>query len=522
MKPDWPILLVNPPVLLQKDNIGVDVFQPMGLAYIAAILRQEGYPVSILDAAALGWQNVKYFDSRRDFNGLDFESIADEIRKNNPRVVGITNNFTIQKDSAFKVASVVKSVDRDIIVIVGGSHVTIRPEECLLNPDIDFAVLGEGELTMVELLSRLLSGSSTDELKTIKGIAFREDGRIHLTEPRPYNNNLDDLPYPARDLLPMSIYFEAAKSKRANRDMDKPWATMITSRGCPFRCNFCSIHITMGRPFRYRSPENVAGELKELVTKYGVRQVDFEDDNLTCDKRRMDRICDLIIESSLKFEWYTPNGVRADTLDENLLRKMKVSGCRELWFAPESGSQRVVNEIIEKRINLKVIERMVELCTRVGVSSNCFFVIGFPGETREEIEETVNFAKKLSRLGADNFMFSIATPLYGTRLYDDAKAKGLLNEEDDASLAYGTPHLKNLNLSSEELVKIRNRALAENKRLFIINSIRKVVFYLWHCRSLDLTFGQLRNMLRIGLIFWRRNTARLARRIELAVLYHES
>jgi len=290
MKTDWPILLVNPPVLLEKNNIGVDVFQPLGLAYIGAILREDGYPVSILDAAALGWQNVKYFDSRRDFNGLDFESIADEVRKNNPRVVGITNNFTIQKDSAFKVASVIKSVDKDIIVIVGGSHVTIRPEECLLNPDIDFAVLGEGELTILELMNKLTRGSSTNELKEVLGIAFREKDGFHVTGPRPYNNNLDDLPYPARDLLPMSLYFEAAKSKRANRDMDKPWATMITSRGCPFKCSFCSIHITMGRPFRYRSPENVAGELKELVTRYGVQQVDFEDDNLTCDNRRMDRI----------------------------------------------------------------------------------------------------------------------------------------------------------------------------------------------------------------------------------------
>ncbi len=228
------------------------------------------------------------------------------------------------------------------------------------------------------------------------------------------------------------------------------------------------------------------------------------------------------MESKINLEWYTPNGVRADTLDENLLRKMRAIGCRELWFAPESGSQRVVNEIIEKRINLKVVERMVELCTRVGISSNCFFVIGFPGETREEVEETVNFAKKLSRLGADNFMFSIATPLYGTRLYDDAKAQGMLNEDDDASLSYGTPHLKNLNLSSQELVNIRNQALAENKKLFIVNSIRKLAFYLLNRRSLDLTFGQLRNMMRIGSIFWRRNTARLARRMELAMLHHES
>lgn len=522
MKTDWPVLLINPPVLLEKDNIGVDVFQPLGLAYIGAILRQDGYPVSILDAAALGWQNIRSFDSRRDYNGLDFESIANEIRSKRPRVVGITNNFTVQKDAAFKVASVVKEIDRDIVVILGGSHVTIRPEECIQDPDVDFAVLGEAELTVVELLGKISAEATREELRSVKGIGFQEGGRPYVTDPRPFNNNLDDLPYPARDLLPMPIYFEASRSKRANRDMDRPWASVITSRGCPFKCNFCSIHLTMGRPFRYRSPENVVGELKELIDKYGVQQIDFEDDNLTCDNRRMDRICDLIVENNLKFEWYTPNGVRADTLDENLLRKMRRSGCRELWFAPESGSQRVVNEIIEKRINLKVIERMVELCTKVGISSNCFFILGFPGESREEVWQTISFAKRLSQLGADNFMFSIATPLYGTRLYEDAKAKGMLNEGDDASLAYGTPHLKNLNLTSEELVRIRRSALAENKKLFMVNSLRKLTFYLFHCHSLDLTFGQLRNMLRIGSIFWRRNSTRLAKRIELAVLYHEA
>lgn len=516
-KNSWPILLINPPVLLQKENVGADVAQPLGLAYIAAVLRREGYPVAILDAAAEGWKNVRSFDERRDYNGLDFEEIRREIGKRRPRVVGITDNFTVQKDSAFRVASVVKEVDRNILVVIGGSHVTVRPEECALNPDIDFAVVGEGEITVVELLEKLLKTSPIEELRKVKGVAFKNGGSVHVGDERPYNFDLDSLPYPARDLLPMEIYFDASKSQRANRDMDKPWATVITSRGCPFNCVFCSIHLTMGRRWRARSPENVIGELREIVEKFGVQQLDFEDDNISCDKRRMERICDLIVGDRLKFEWYTPNGIRADTLDEGLLKKMKASGCRELWFAPESGSQRVVNEIINKRIDLKIIERMVSLSKKVGISSNCFFVIGFPGETREEVEETITFARKLGRLGADNFMFSIATPLYGTRLYKEALEKGMLNEEDDESLAYGTPHLRNLELSSEELVKIRNRALSENRKMFIINSINKLIYYSVYCHNPALAAEHFRNMVRIGLIFFRRNCARMAKRIELSV-----
>lgn len=512
-KDDLSVLLINPPVLLEKDNVGADVSQPLGLAYVAASVRAAGYPVYILDAAAEGWKNIKSFDDRRDYNGLDFEKIREEVIKRHPKVVGITNNFTVQKDAALKVAAMIKEVDKDIVVMVGGSHVTIRPQESALNPNIDFAIVGEGELTTVELLNKIQNGALPEELKKVRGLAFRDNGQVYISEPRPLNRNLDDLPLPARDLLPMDIYFEASKSKRANRDMDKPWATVITSRGCPFNCIFCSIHLIMGRVWRFRSPENVIKELKQLVEVYGVKQLDFEDDNISCDKRRMEKLCDLIIESRLKFEWYTPNGIRADTLDEPLLKKMKAAGCRELWFAPESGSQRVVNEIIGKRIDLKVIERMVELCTKVGISSNCFFVIGFPGETKEEMLETVAFAKKLSKKGADNFMFSIATPLYGTRLYNEALANGLLNEADDESLMYGTPHLKNLALSSNELVALRNRALAQTKELFMVNSLRKLIYYLVYCHSLTLTLGHARNLARIGSIFLRRNTARLAKRL---------
>jgi magnesium-protoporphyrin IX monomethyl ester (oxidative) cyclase len=512
---DLSVLLINPPVLLPKENVGSDVSQPLGLAYVAASVRQAGFPVTILDAAAEGWEHIGSFDERRDYNGLDFEQIAAEIKKRQPRVVGITANFTVQKDSAFRVAEKVKEVSKDIWVVIGGSHVTIRPQECALNQNIDFAVIGEGEITTVELLNKLSSGAQGEEFKQIRGLAFKESGQAYVTDSRPHNLNLDSLPFPARDLLPMHIYFEASKSKRANRDMDKPWATVVTSRGCPFNCVFCSIHLTMGRHWRARSPENVAEELKHLAEVYGVKQLDFEDDNISCDKRRMGEICDLIIKNRLRFEWYTPNGVRADTLDENLLRKMKASGCRELWFAPESGSQRVVNEIIGKRIDLKVIERMVELCRKVGISSNCFFVIGFPGETKEEIEESIAFAQKLGRLGADNFMFSIATPLYGTRLYEQAKEAGTLNEEDDESLMYGTPHLKGLALSSEELVAIRARALSENRKLFVINSINKLFYYLVYCHNPILAFEHFRNMLRIGLIFFRRQLARLTKRLKI-------
>lgn len=499
------ICLINPPVIFPKDTGGVDIFQPLGIAYIAAVLREKGYPVNIIDAAGLGWRNIGEFDERRNYNGLDFEEIGKRIKGLKPKVVGITITFTVQKDSAFRVAEVVKKIDKKIIVVVGGPHVTVRAEECLSNKNIDFAVIGEGEDTVLELIPELFAGSRTEKLEQIKGIAFKNENKIKITPLRLFILDLDSLPFPARDLLPMEEYFKAARSRRANRDLNKNWATVITSRGCPFNCIFCSLSMLMGRRWRARSPENVIKELKLLINKYNVKQIDFEDDNISCDKNRMERLCEMIIENKLKFEWFTPNGIRADTLDENLLRKMKKSGCRELWFAPESGSQRVVNEIIGKNIDLKYVEKMVDACKRIGISSNCFFVIGLPGETKKDIQKTFSFAEKLGRLGADNCLFSIATPLYGTRLYQEVVEKGYLIQGDDL-LRYDKPQIQTPDFSADELLAMREKAVNRNRKLYIRNSVDKLYYYLTN--NPVLAVDHLKNISRIGLLFFFRKLNR--------------
>jgi radical SAM superfamily enzyme YgiQ (UPF0313 family) len=250
----------------------------------------------------------------------------------------------------------------------------------------------------------------------------------------------------------MEAYFAAVKENPLRGEISKPWTIVITSRGCPYNCVFCTHCIVWGKKWRGRSPENVVNELEQVIHTYGVKQVDFLDDNLTLDRNRMESICDLMMERNLRVEWFTPSGVRADTLDEALLTKMKSSGCKKIRVAPESGVQRVVDQIIKKNLDLKSVEQAVVLCKKVGIKVGCFFVIGLIGETKEDIRETINFAYKLRRLGADGFIFSIAMPMYGTALYEQAERGGFLRDNfGDDALAEAEPLIETPEFSADDL-----------------------------------------------------------------------
>ncbi len=196
-------------------------------------------------------------------------------------------------------------------------------------------------------------------------------------------------------------------------------------------------------------------EIEHVIKTYGIKQVDFADDNMTWDRIRIAQICDLIVERGLRFEWFTPNGVRADTLDEELLRKMKRAGCKKIRVAPESGVQRVVTDIAKKSLDLKKVEEAVVACKKVGIKVGCFFVMGLIGETKADIEETIKFAYKLKSLGAESFIFSIAMPLYGTAFYEQAKAGGYIREGFcDYALAATEPLVETPDWSAKEIKRV--------------------------------------------------------------------
>ncbi len=451
------VCLINPPRIQPKSWGKPSVFQPLDIAYVAALLERQ-HKVSIIDSPNEGWNVLEEIAGAKYRQGLGNEEIANRIRQWTPDVVGITIPFSGWSEPASEVTSIVKSIDKDIVTILTGLHPSARPAACLADPNVNFVVIGEPEQTVFELVDTVEQGKATD-LKKVRGIGFVDNGETVITVPRPAIQDLDALPFPARHLLPMGTYFAAVKENPLRGEITKPWTVMITSRGCPNNCIFCSIHIVNGKQWRSRTPQNVVNELEQVVNSYGVKQIDFNDDNMTLDKKRMETICDLIVERGLDIEWFTPNGVRADTLDESLLKKMKASGCKKLRIAPESGVQRVVDKIIKKNLSLKEVEKAVILSKKAGIEVGCFFVMGLIGETKEDIEETIRYAYKLRKIGANSFIFSIATPLYGTELYEQAVSGGFLKDNfSDDALSAAEPLIETPEFTADELRELCARA----------------------------------------------------------------
>jgi anaerobic magnesium-protoporphyrin IX monomethyl ester cyclase len=450
------VCLINPPRIQPKVWGKPNVFPPISLAYVAAVL-EKAHEVSIIDAPTEGWRNLEEIDGTTYRVGLSKEEITAKIKRWHPDIVVIEIPFSGWARTAFEVASATKSFNKKIVTVLSGQHPTARPEACLSNPNVDFVVIGEQENTVFELANSIEQGRH--DFEEINGIGFIKNGKLVITPSRSVIEDLDSLPFPARHLLPLEDYYVAVKENPLRGVIRKPWTIVITSRGCPHKCVFCSNCLVWGKKWRGRSPENVVDELEHVVKTYQVKQIDFADDNMTLDKKRMEAICDLIVKRGLRIEWFTPNGIRADTLDEKLLTKMKKAGCKKIRIAPESGVQRVVDQIIKKNLDLKSVEQAVILCKKVGIKVGCFFVIGLIGETKEDIEETIRFAYKLRKLGADSFIFSIATPVYGTELYEQAKRGGFLRENfcEDA-LAAVDPLIETPEFTADDLRKLCARA----------------------------------------------------------------
>ncbi|HIE43398.1 MAG TPA: radical SAM protein [Candidatus Omnitrophica bacterium] len=396
------VLLINPlaqytivgnnPSIIEEER-GYN--PPLGLLYLASsTLRNTSHQIEVIDAQV---------------EELTYEELRERIANQKPDVVGITA-MTLTLVDVLKTARLVKEISKRIRVVLGGPQVNIYPEETIRHEEVDFLVLGEGELTFSLLLDNL---ENIRKLKEIKGILFKHEGEIVATGNPEFISELDSLPFPLRTLTPYWRY-TSLLAKRS------PITTMITSRGCPYKCVFCD-RPHLGRKFRARSAENVVDEIEECVNM-GIKEILIYDDTFTVSRRRVIDICDEIISRKLDIVWDVR--ARVDNVDREMLRKMRQAGCERIHYGVEAGTEKIL-KVLKKGITLEDAKRAFRTTKEVGMSTLAYFMIGSPEEKREEILKTLEFARELN---PDFVHITITTPFPGTELYRMGLKKGIIRD----------------------------------------------------------------------------------------------
>ncbi|MFH1398345.1 MAG: radical SAM protein [Candidatus Omnitrophota bacterium] len=440
------IMLIVPAATISSEY-SKEIQPPLGLAYIAACLEKD-YQVKILDAACEGW-----YEERKETNGfltygLDYTQISKRIQDFNPDVVGVSCLFSMQHKNAHRVCQVAKKTNINIITIMGGAHPSVLAEETLKDDSVDFVVIGEGEQSTKELLDSLRDNK---DVSSIDGIAFKVNNKILINPKTKFIEDLDSLPLPARHLLPMDKYFKI-NLPHGISSRYRPNTPVVTSRGCPANCIFCSIHSIWGYTFRGRRAENIIQELEFIKDTYDIKEIQFEDDNLTFDKTRAMRLFQLMVDKKIGLAWTTPNGVSLWNLDKDLLSKMKEAGCYRLCLAIESGDQKLLSETIKKPLRLQKVLELMRWIKYYGFETDAFFVVGFPDETKGQLKNTFEFASKLN---TDNTTFYLATPYPGTELFKICSREGWLDKDFSLSnLGVKKANIYTKYFSRNELEKI--------------------------------------------------------------------
>ncbi len=413
------IILVEPPTGEKK--ITSFRYPPMGLLAMATYLDREGYEVELIDAT---------------IDNLSLDALVDIIKNKKPEVVGISA-MSVNISQTFKLAEALKKINPEIKIIVGGVHPTIAPEHTVKNEFVDFVVMGEGELTTIDLLKALENDES--DFSSILGLAYKKDGEIIVNPKRPLIENIDKLPIPLYHLLDIDKY-KSPYAKKA------PFISMVRSRGCPYNCTFCGNPKMFGRTFRCQTPARTIKEIDYLVKAFKIKEISFKDTELTLDLN-LEKLCDLLIEKNYDLIW-TCNG-RVNNLTENLLRKMKKAGCCSITFGIESGNQEILNRL-KKQITLSQVREAVKMAKAAGLQIVTNFMIGNPHDTKETIEETINFAVELD---TDYAYFGFTTPFPGTELREEAELNHWILDDSLEAIRYDDCMMNATNLPIEELKK---------------------------------------------------------------------
>lgn len=449
------ILLISPPYPKDKifrksmKNLGA-VLPPLGIAYIAAMLEKDSHIVKIIDGPA--WATVFEYG---------FDNLAKDIHEFHPDIVGVSAS-TSQVDHAKETISLAKKVNKDCKIILGGTLISADPKTLLNFEQVDYGVYGEADLTFSEIVKAIQGGK---KIEGMEGVIWRENDHIKFLKPKTIID-LDQIPMPARHLLRMEIYRPSPANYRRT-----PATTIITSRGCPYQCIFCS-RPTEGTVFRAHSAERVVEEMEYLTKTYGIRDVQIFDDTFSLIPSRIEKICELLISKNIDINWNCMT--RVDKITPSLLALMKKAGCYEIGFGIESGSDRIL-QFIKKSTTTELIRKGVKMTKEAGIDVRGFFVIGFPTETKEEILQTIDFAKELD---VDVAQFMISTPFPGTEMWDIAKKIGVVSDDWNNFTMYAPdklPYSSDI-LKEKELLSLYRKAYRSFylRPSFVIKQITKL------------------------------------------------
>ncbi len=369
----------EPGIKAVKENYGI--FPSLSLLYVAGILEAAGCDVLFVDAHA---------------EGLTLEQTVARLERFAPDFVG----YTITTYLFFQAMDWIKAIREriDVPVIVGGVHLSIYPRETMAYPEIDYAVTGEAEYSLSELLSALVNGT---ELSQVRGIAYRQPDNTIIVTPRARDCNIDASPFPARHLIDNSIYYSFI-SKYRN------FTCFITSRGCPYKCIFCE---QGSKPFRARSPTNVVDELELCVKEHGIRELDFFDSSFTIRKDRVIAICDEIERRKLDIVWAART--RVDCINDEVLKAMRRAGCSRIYYGIESGNREIL-ATLKKSTSLEMYRDVIRRTRKTGIHSFGYFMVGNPYEDDATVRQTIRLALSLD---LDYAQFSKVTPMPATEMY---------------------------------------------------------------------------------------------------------
>ncbi len=405
--------------------------QPIGIMYLASLLKNNGHEVELLDAEAMNF---------------GFEDTVDFIKKKDYDVVGMTSTTPLF-NACITIATELKRANLNLKIVLGGPHISALPNESISFDPIDFIVIGEGEYSFLELVKTI---EQKGDFSQVKGIGYKQDGKVILTPRRELISNLDELPFPARELINNDLYLKLYTGKK--------YTVMTSTRGCPYQCIFCDSVITFGHRARFRSADNVIAEIKEVVEKYGITDITFTDDTFTLNKERTIEICKKIIDNDLKINFICSS--RANTIDEERLEWLKKAGCIQITFGIESGDEGIL-KIIKKGITLDMARKAIAMVKKAGIGTHASYMLGNPGETLDTVRRTITFAKELD---TDYAQFSIATPFPGTEMWKIANEQGLIKIKDFSKFTwYYSPTFETKELPADLLIQLQKEAYESYK-----------------------------------------------------------